>query len=550
MTRPATADGYILSEIEVYGRGGPVARPKPATAAVDGKLNLAGGAWRLQRSNLVTGAGEALSKSGYKADDWVIATVPGTVLTSYFNVGAIPDPNFSHNQIYISDSYFYSDFWYRTEFTAPPVASGEFAWLNFDGINWKADVFLNGEKLGRIEGGFMRGRFDVTGKLLPGKVNALAVSVEKNATPGSCKQKTLENVGKNGGALGADDPTYHGSIGWDWIPTIRGRNTGIWGDVYVTVTGAVTLEDPFVTTTLPLRDNSRADVSVEVDLVNHSAKAITGTFARTLRRRSVRAARDHPSHSDRKGQARSIDPSPAAPAKAGVVVAGRLWRSLISTMWSCPLKAQLTRSLDKKTFKAGVRQFTYNEDGEALRIFINGRRFVPRGGNWGFSESMLRYRAREYDASVRYHREMNFTMIRNWVGQIGEVAFYDACDKYGVVVWQDFWLANPWDGPIPNDNDLFMTNVKRSDPEDSQPRQHRPLLRTQRVVSPATARCRHPQRPGRTASGHPLHRQLRRQGRERPRSLPGSARPKSISASPIPSFTARWACPTSPRSRA
>jgi hypothetical protein len=66
------------------------------------------------------------------------------------------------------------------------------------------------------------------------------VRVEKNATPGSCKQKTLENVGKNGGALGADDPTYHGSIGWDWIPTIRGRNTGIWGDVYVTTTGAVT----------------------------------------------------------------------------------------------------------------------------------------------------------------------------------------------------------------------------------------------------------------------------------------------------------------------
>ena len=120
MTRPATADGYILSEIEVYGRGGPVAKPKPAASrAPMADSTLAGGAWRLQRSNLVTGAGEALSKPGYKADDWVIATVPGTVLTSYFNVGAIPDPNFSHNQLYISDSFFYSDFWYRTEFTAP-----------------------------------------------------------------------------------------------------------------------------------------------------------------------------------------------------------------------------------------------------------------------------------------------------------------------------------------------------------------------------------------------------------------------------------------------
>ena len=125
----------------------------------------------------------------------------------------------------------------------------------------------------------MRGRFDVTGKLLPGKVNALAVSVEKNATPGSCKQKTCENVGKNGGALGADDPTYHGSIGWDWIPTIRGRNTGIWADVYVTVTGAVTLENPFVTTSLPLPDNSRADISVEVDLVNQRPRQSPGLCA-------------------------------------------------------------------------------------------------------------------------------------------------------------------------------------------------------------------------------------------------------------------------------
>ena len=54
-----------------------------------------------------------------------------------------------------------------------------------------------------------------------------------------------------------------------------------------------------------------------------------------------------------------------------------------------------------------MRQFTYSEEGGALRMWINGRRFMARGGNWGFGESMLRYRAREYDAAVRYHREMN-----------------------------------------------------------------------------------------------------------------------------------------------
>ena len=115
---------------------------------------------------------------------------------------------------------------------------------------------------------------------------------------------------------------------------------------------------------------------------------------------------------------------------------------------------------DAKSFQAGVRQFTYSEEGGALRMWINGRRFIPKGGNWGFGESMLRYRAREYDAAVRYHREMNFNMIRNWVGQIGEDEFYEACDRHGIVVWQDFWLANPWDGPDPDDNAMFLRNVK------------------------------------------------------------------------------------------
>jgi hypothetical protein len=117
------------------------------------------------------------------------------------------------------------------------------------------------------------------------------------------------------------------------------------------------------------------------------------------------------------------------------------------------------KASDTKSFKTGVKQYTYSVDGGALRIWINGRRFVARGGNWGFPESMLRYRAREYDVAVRYHKDMNFTMIRNWVGQTGDDEFYDACDKYGIVIWQDFWLANPVDGPNPDDNDLFLKNA-------------------------------------------------------------------------------------------
>ncbi|MGB6192912.1 MAG: discoidin domain-containing protein, partial [Terracidiphilus sp.] len=150
MTRPATPNRYLLSELEVYGRGGFVARAHaPALVDADGRLPLAGGAWRLQRASLISAGGEALSQPGFSDSEWLVATVPGTVLTSYVNSGAIADPNFGQNQLYISDSYFYSDFWYRTEFTAPSVDAKQIAWLNFDGINWKADVYLNGAKLGR-----------------------------------------------------------------------------------------------------------------------------------------------------------------------------------------------------------------------------------------------------------------------------------------------------------------------------------------------------------------------------------------------------------------
>ena len=55
---------------------------------------------------------------------------------------------------------------------------------------------------------------------------------------------------------------------------------------------------------------------------------------------------------------------------------------------------------------------------------------------------------------------MNFTMIRNWVGQVGDEAFYEACDRHGIMIWQDFWLANPADGPDPYDNVLFLQNAK------------------------------------------------------------------------------------------
>lgn len=456
MTRSDFPDGYILSEFEVYGRGGPVPQPKPtATNWNNTQLTLAGGRWRLQRESLVNGDGRTISQIGFNDNDWIIATVPGTVLSSYWNIGAVADPNFGDNQLLVSDSFFYADFWYRNEFLCPTVAPGRHVWLNFDGINWKAEIFLNGEDIGHIDAAFTRGHFDVTNLLHSGRQNALAVRIEKNATPGSAKQKTFQSPGANGGALGADNPTYHASIGWDWIPTIRGRDAGICGNVFLTSTGPVTIEDPFVRTSLTPSDTSRADIAIQVTLQNHGAQPVSGT----LRGRFGDVTFEQPlALTGATSRTVTLDSSNIPALR---LANPKLWWPNgygDPNLYNVELRFETNAGdvSDSKTFQTGIRQFTYSEDGGTLRIWINGKRFIARGGNWGFGESMLRYGAREYDAAVRYHRDMHFTMIRNWVGQVGDDAFYRACDRYGIVVWQDFWLANPWDGPDPDNDAMFL----------------------------------------------------------------------------------------------
>ncbi len=459
MTKPGQpGDPYILSELEVYGRGGPVAAPhSAATPASDGSLPLTGGAWRLQRASLVSAAGEQIAQPGFSAADWMIATVPGTILTSYLNDEAIANPDFGDNQYAVSDSFFCADFWYRDEFVAPtPAQPNGHVWLNFDGINWKAEIYLNGAHIGRIDGGMMRGRFDVTTLIHPGATNALAVRILANANPGSTKDKAGRTV--NGGALGRDNPTFHAAAGWDWISTIRGRDDGIWNNVSVTTTGPVTLSSPLVSTTLPLPDTTHADIIVGATLHNHDTQPISGTLRVTF---GDIQAELHVSLAASESKTVRLDPS-TCPALH--LTNPKLWWPV---GYGDPNLYPVTIAFvsngatsDSKSFQVGVRQFTYSEDGGVLRMWINGRRFIARGGNWGFSESMLRYRAREYETAMRYHRDLHFDMIRNWVGMTDDEAFYDAADRYGIVIWQDFWLANPWDGPDPDDNDLFLANAK------------------------------------------------------------------------------------------
>lgn len=444
----------MLSEFEVFGKGGVKAVAGSRAVTESNLLKLEGGNWKVMRSSCVDASGESLSKCGYDDSTWIPATVPGTVASSFYNAGAIPDIRYDDDQLQISESYFLSDFWYRDEFMVPESFAGKTLLLNFDGINWKADIWVNGCMAGNISGGFRRGQFDVTDMLVPGQKNSVAVLVYRNSHPGAVKEKTRYSTDNNGGVLGADNPTFHASLGWDWIPTVRGRNIGIWNDVYLSVhPEGVYIDNSFVNTDLPLPSMAYADLNPEVVLKNCSDSPVSGVVRFKINSKEmISASVKLPAGSTRTvnlGTVRIENPELWWPAGYGE-------QYLYDAEMSFEKDGVVS---DTDSFKLGIREMSYDDSDGSLDIYVNGRRLIANGGNWGFPEINLNFRSREYDIAVAYHADMGFTIIRNWVGQTGDEEFYEACDRHGVMVWQDFWLANPYDGPDPYYEDLFIDNA-------------------------------------------------------------------------------------------
>lgn len=455
---------YGISELEVLGSGGIVARPANSLNLGNDKLSL--NCWEISRDiNSNTEQIEGMSP-------WIEATVPGTALTSYINVGAVPETTIGNNMRQISESFFNSDFTYKADIFVNNgmLANGEASlpmsrshkYLCFDGIDWRAVVELNGKTLGRIDGAFTRARFDISNLLAEGH-NQVVVHVQKNAHPGAVKIKNATSTDLNGGALGADNPTFEPTIGWDWITSTPGRCMGIWNDVYVMQDEGLSLSDPLVTTRLSIPDTLATMMPVVrvSSTRNHSSTVILSGWIGTLRFSKQIIIEG--------GESRDVSFAPEDFPQLSGQRMHLWWPNNYGEPYLYDAGFALTDGNDTLYtihYKAGVRQISSavepSPDGEGNRfqLYVNGVRVDPLGGNWGFPETNLRYRGREYDNVVRYHRDMNMNMIRNWVGQTGDEEFYDACDRYGILVWQDFWLANPWDGPDPDDETMFVQNAR------------------------------------------------------------------------------------------
>jgi hypothetical protein len=510
------------------------------TGLVGGNPWRISGGWKLAAAPGVKNSGEEISRPGFSAKDWMAATVPGTVLTTMIDRGIYPDPDYGLNNLAIPESLAHQDYWYRAEFKAPAETRDERLTLTFEGVNYAAEVWLNGKRLGGITGAFIRGKFDVTGLVAASGENALAVRVSPPPHPGIAHEQSIKaGPGENGGMQVLDGPTFAATEGWDWIPSIRDRNTGIWQDVRLTATGAVEIGDLNVITTLPRPDRSEADTEIEAPLTNASKDAIEGdltagfddvkvtkhlklepgeTVVRLRPEEFAQLRVEHPrlwwpngygepalhtlkvsfaaggkissqqqiefgmrelsyetSLFDAAGHLRRVEVLPSRTHDDALPLIDETHEGIRQIDDWTPNQLPPGQSLPDWMRHAWVHSLAAGAEGTAsirpveggwpgtdLVIKVNGVRIAARGGNWGMDDSRKRVGIEHLEPYFRLHRDAHVNMIRDWMGQDSEENFYALADKYGLMVWNDFWESTQNYNVEAQDPALFLRNARDS----------------------------------------------------------------------------------------
>ena len=458
-----------------------------AVGAADQRQLLTDG-WLLKSSVLVPEDGARISTMGYKPQRWFKTSVPNTVLSALVKNGVYPNPRFGLNAFRMPDSsdefnrkndlakFSYlpdkrnpwrDPYWYRTEFTLPTVEPGRHLWLNFNCINYRADVWLNGVRIAErdaMAGMFQRFRFDITTHARPGR-NALAVRIHPVDHPGE-PDAQLDVFGKSRGEHKEieRDVTMIETVGYDCMMTVPDRNMGICQEVFLEWTGRVDIRHPFVVTELPLPDTSRASLAVSAELVNASASPVRGVLRGCVAGTDVRFEQLVELAPNETKLVR-VEPKP-------VMQQPRLWwpvnygeqhlyelklefvgQTLLSGQPAGkqqPARQECLAYGTEHTVKFGVRQITcemHKLDGwHGRRVLINGQKIFCRGG-YIQPELMLDWDAQRIDEEIRYFADANMNLIYFEDIPNPPDVFLEACDRRGVLFGNCFyacsWVTKP-----------------------------------------------------------------------------------------------------------
>ena len=371
--------------------------------------------------------------------EWLAAQVPGGVHTDLMAAGRIADPFVGDEELrvqWVAER----DWEYRRTFevsaaVAAAAAERHLA-LVFDGLDTLAEVRLNGERLGGADNMFRTWRWDVTGRLSPG-TNELAVlfhsAVRRGAELNAIRALDRPSDTLPGAPYLRKAPCH---FGWDWGPKLP--NTGIWQSVRLEAWSVARLEDV------------RIEQAVEAGRARISARVEVERAAGESASLEARLRLTHPDGRVETVEGRLTADASTAGLTIDVADPELWWPNGLGGQPLYTAEVELVeggRTLDRRTFQFGLRTLELRREpddwGESFTFVVNGVPVFAKGSNWIPADSFpARVTPERLEALLGAAAATNHNMIRVWGGGYYETeAFYDLCDRYGILVWQDFMFA-------------------------------------------------------------------------------------------------------------
>ncbi len=409
---------------------------QPAWGQNGTRIDLANG-WLIQSSAKVADKGDVISRSEFQPHAWYPSSVPTTVIAALVNNKVYPDPDFGMNLRSIpgttynigmnfaniampADSPFAVSWWYRTEFKLAPALKGKKLWLNFDAINYRANIWLNGHQVApasQAAGMYRMFEFDITSLALPGTVNTLAVEV----IPPTPNDLGLTFV--------------------DWNPLPADKDMGLVRDVYIRVSGPVSMRNVQVVSHV---DNSAgtARLTLYADLKNAGSAPVDGTLKGTIGSiavsKSVRLAA---------GESTRITIAPDDNPPLNIAHPKLWWPYGLGAqdLYRLQMEFEAAGSVsDREEVPFGIREFTSEMDTRQHRVFkLNGRNILIRGGGWS-PDMLMRYDDEREDNEISYARDMHLNTIR-LEGKMMNQHFFDTADRMGMLVMPGWCCCSYWE---------------------------------------------------------------------------------------------------------
>jgi exo-1,4-beta-D-glucosaminidase len=394
--------------------------------------------WSLQSSAEVGESGAVLSTVRYQAKDWYPATVPATVVGALIQNKVYPDPftgmnlrlipgttynigaNFS-NVAMPKDSPFAVPWWYRKEFTLPASYGGKTIWLSFGGINYRADIWLNGKRIAasdEVAGAWRAYEFNITDVALPGRTNVLAAEIW------------------------GPSETDLAITFVDWNPQPPDRNMGLWRGVEISASGPVAMRNPAVISKVSSPANDNARLTATVFLENATANPIQGTLRGRIEKLEFAqdvelgpgASRDVTFDPEKFPQLKISNPRLWWPAQMGR-----------PNLYSLTMEFDVNGAVsDRAETQFGIREITSELNADKKRVFsINGKKLLIRGGGWAM-DMLLRQNPQRQEDELRYVQDMGLNTVR-LEGKLEANGFFDLADRSGILIMAGWCCCDHWE---------------------------------------------------------------------------------------------------------